>query len=67
MREPVEALSCDEVNCDTQLREPRSSLTARAQEQGWQVDVVRTYVHHGDSLTETRTDRCPKHRILPAR
>ena len=67
MREPIEALHCDHPSCSGLLQAPRSQLTDLAHEAGWQVDVVATDVHHGDGRTETRTDRCAEHHIVPAR
>jgi hypothetical protein len=61
VRDAVEALGCDEPGCEEEIWGAASRLVARAEDRGWQVNAVIDVRDFGDTVSISRTDRCPAH------
>ncbi|GAB3724464.1 hypothetical protein GCM10027590_27980 [Nocardiopsis nanhaiensis] len=63
MLDAVKALLCDEPECPKEVWAAASRLTDRARAQGWQVAEAIHVQHFGDTVSVSRTDRCPTHTV----
>lgn len=63
VRELAEVLGCDDPGCGAEISGPSSKVATRAIAQGWQVDAATHVQHYGDTVSVSRTDRCPDHHV----